>query len=94
MTLIEELLELFEEVYSDGEDAALRSETLSGAEAQGGLTSAEAAQKALEKLKRDMRSYVSMGDERQVEDPRSKYVDVQAELEFYDWLWGDYRDRS
>jgi hypothetical protein len=85
VTLIEELLELFEQVYAEGLNAA-------DGRSDESLTAQESAQKAVEHLKRDMRCYVSMGDERQVEDPRSKYVDVQVELDFYDWLWGDYRD--
>lgn len=85
MTLIEELLALFEEVYDDGMQASLDPMNDCNSTAQ------ESAQKALQKLRSEMRSNISTGDERQVADPRSKYIDVQVDLGFYDWLWGETR---
>lgn len=86
MTLIEELLQLLEGVYEDGYHSAYVDYASTSGVA---LTQQEAAQQALEKLRKEISSHTSMCDERQLDDPRLSYVDVQIEKEFYRWLFAE-----
>jgi hypothetical protein len=83
----EEFMGLLEEIYQEGWDAMHHGEY--NDDPPEPLEKGPAVERALSKLRDELRSNISLGDERQIEDSRSHYVDVQVEKDFYAWLWGD-----
>lgn len=84
-TLIEDLLELLDKVYERGYDCGAADAQSGPDGARGFATGPETAQTALEALRSEISACLSYGDDNQVEDPRSRWIDVQANKEFYDW---------
>lgn len=85
MTLIEELLQLFEQAYDDGVDAA-EKDHLSGSEAQGALTAEEAAQKALQGLRSELRAHLDLYN---APGETHFWTSAQVSRDLYFWVTGD-----
>lgn len=83
----EEFMGLLEEVFDEGRALERYGEYNDGPSQP--LEMGPAVERALSKLRAELKSNISLGDERQAEDPRVSYVDVQVEKDFYAWLWGE-----